>query len=411
MDYWEIIKETLPFMTVFAVFLGMIVGSFVNVCVWRLPRGESLSSPGSHCPKCNHAIRPWENIPVISWLLLRGRCSNCRLPISIRYPLVEMATGVVFGVVWLRVYSAHLPLSLLPAYFFLSGALVAVTLIDLEFLIIPNKITFSGIGVALLLAVVFPQSHLPENAVLTGVFQDHLMVGWLVDGLMPVCPWLFHWPWALALLDGLVGILVGGGILWVILEAGKRIWGRRLYHVSEPVKAVLTPTGVVVGDAFQTDWDEIFFRRNDRFKAVATSIELQESEGADADSTGGTVSGELVVSRQWLVVDGRRLPWNKVTKVTAMVTQWSVPREVMGLGDLKFLAMVGAFLGGDACIFILMISAIIGSIIGVGLMVFTPMKRHVQLPFGPFLALGTFIWMLAGSNLLLWYGRWLTGLL
>src|SRR5690554_2192726 len=81
--------------------LGLLIGSFLNVVVWRLPRGESLSYPGSHCPKCEHPIRWWDNLPVVSWLVLRGRCRDCGEPISARYPLVELTTGLAFaGVAW-----------------------------------------------------------------------------------------------------------------------------------------------------------------------------------------------------------------------------------------------------------------------------------------------------------------------
>ena len=94
----------------FSFILGCCIGSFMNVVVWRLPRGESLVHPPSHCPKCGHAIKPWENIPIISWLCLKARCSNCHLPISIKYPLGEGATGLLFAFLWMRIFKRGLPL-------------------------------------------------------------------------------------------------------------------------------------------------------------------------------------------------------------------------------------------------------------------------------------------------------------
>ena len=101
--------------------LGCVIGSFLNVVVWRIPRGESLLTPPSHCPNCGHLIRAWENIPIISWLCLRGRCSGCHQPISIRYPLGESATGLLFFIIWYAISRRNLPLAVLPGYFYLTG--------------------------------------------------------------------------------------------------------------------------------------------------------------------------------------------------------------------------------------------------------------------------------------------------
>ena len=91
----DILRQLHPLMAGFVFAIGLCIGSFLNVCIWRLPRGESLLHPGSHCPKCGHPIRPWENIPVLSWLALRAKCSQCSLPISGRYPLAVFVTGVL----------------------------------------------------------------------------------------------------------------------------------------------------------------------------------------------------------------------------------------------------------------------------------------------------------------------------
>jgi leader peptidase (prepilin peptidase)/N-methyltransferase len=142
--------------------LGLIIGSFLNVVVWRLPRSESLSHPGSACPKCGHAIRWFDNIPVVSWLLLRGRCRDCGAPISPRYPLVELATGIFFSAVtaWLLGPAAPEMLAASPAavlaalvgFLYLAAITVALALIDLDTHTLPNKIVLPAYivgGVAL----------------------------------------------------------------------------------------------------------------------------------------------------------------------------------------------------------------------------------------------------------------------
>jgi leader peptidase (prepilin peptidase)/N-methyltransferase len=127
---------------------GLVVGSFLNVLVHRLPRGESVVSPGSHCPACGAPIRPRDNIPVVSWLLLGGRCRVCGARISARYPLIELANGALWAAVFLR--SREWP-EFAGGAFFVS-ACVALAAIDAEFQILPDRITLTGIAVGLLLA-------------------------------------------------------------------------------------------------------------------------------------------------------------------------------------------------------------------------------------------------------------------
>jgi leader peptidase (prepilin peptidase) / N-methyltransferase len=129
--------------------LGVLVGSFLNVVVWRVPRGESVAHPPSACPSCGHAIRPRDNVPVLSWLLLRGRCRDCEAPISARYPLVELTTAVLFGLTAWRLGLVWE----LPAYLYLAAIAVALTLIDLDVRRLPNAIVLPSyvVGAALLL--------------------------------------------------------------------------------------------------------------------------------------------------------------------------------------------------------------------------------------------------------------------
>jgi leader peptidase (prepilin peptidase)/N-methyltransferase len=136
-----------PFMIVFCAVLGLIIGSFLNVVIWRLPRGESVVRPGSHCPACAHPLSAWENVPVVSWLALRGRCRHCGAPISLRYPLVEAGTAALFAGM-----AAHFGTSaVLPAFLYLAGITVALALIDLDTRKLPDRLVLPSYAVGLVL--------------------------------------------------------------------------------------------------------------------------------------------------------------------------------------------------------------------------------------------------------------------
>jgi leader peptidase (prepilin peptidase)/N-methyltransferase len=142
-----------------AAVFGLLVGSFLNVAIYRVPRGESVVSPGSHCPSCGRPIRPRHNLPLIGWLLLRGRCADCRAPISIRYPAVEAATGLAFGLLTWWAASRN-EAAAAPAWCYLAAVGIALAAIDLETHRLPNVIV------------------LPSYAVLASLF----VVATLVDG-------------------------------------------------------------------------------------------------------------------------------------------------------------------------------------------------------------------------------------
>lgn len=175
-----------PFLAGVAFALGACVGSFLNVVAHRLPHGESLVHPASRCPVCWDPIPAWANVPILSWLGLRGRCRRCKAPISARYPLVEAATGLLFALLLLRWLHVGLGPRLLVDWL-LASALVAVTLIDADHRIIPNEITYPGIPLGLALA-------------------------WLVPGPSP--------------LDAFLGLLVAGGMLWALSAGYERLRGR-----------------------------------------------------------------------------------------------------------------------------------------------------------------------------------------
>lgn len=250
-----------PLLYYIAIFaFGAIIGSFLNVCICRIPAGQSVISPASRCPLCCSAIRWYQNVPVISYLLLRGRCGNCGAAISKRYPLVEALTGMLFVWIYLRFGWQFAT----PVYWVFVAALVAITFIDLDHQIIPDVISLSGI-----------------------------VVGFLTVFLIPWLAWY----------DSLLGILLGGGSLWLVAEVYHRLTGQ----------------------------------------------------------------------------------------------------EGMGGGDIKLLAMMGAFLGWKAVLPVIFFGSLAGSLVGVPLMWIRRADGKLAIPFGPFLALGGLVYLLWGKQLLVWY--------
>ncbi len=242
-----------------ACLFGSLFGSFLNVVIHRVPINESILWPPSRCPKCEAAIRPWQNIPVISWLALGGKCANCRAGISIRYPLVEVLMAALTGGLW---YKFGPTISFAVYFVFLFG-LVAVTFIDIDHKIIPDRFSLGGIVVGLACA---------------GLTQ----VGWI---------------------DSLLGIAVGGG-------------------------------------------------------------------------------GLLLVA----------LVYFKLTGI-----------EGMGMGDVKLLAALGAYLGWQAIPFIVLAASLSGLVVGLGAMACKKTGRRTEVPFGPFLSLGGALYLFIGPQLVEWY--------
>ncbi len=171
---------------------GLAVGSFLNVCIYRLPRNESLAWPASHCTSCNRALSWYENIPVVSWTVLRGRCRTCGSPISIQYPLVEAATGALF----LAGYYAFGVTPLLAVRLLFACAMIVLFAIDLEHQILPNEITLPGIAIGFVLSFFVPP----------GSTSSPIPPGWT---------------------SSLFALLIGGLFPFLIAEAYFRVRGRQ----------------------------------------------------------------------------------------------------------------------------------------------------------------------------------------
>ena len=190
--------EAFPVLTIFIFLAGLCIGSFLNVCIWRIPRDESIVWPGSHCPACNHAIAPWDNLPLLSWILLGGKCRHCRAPISPRYFIVELLTGALFAGLWL----VHGWALQTPVYLFFTAALVLGTFVDFDHLILPDRVTIGGMVAGPILSFAFPA----------------------LQGQTERLP---------ALVQSLIGLAVGYGLLWLVATIGRAILKREAMGMGD----------------------------------------------------------------------------------------------------------------------------------------------------------------------------------
>ena len=354
--------------------LGLITGSFLNAVIHRLPRGISLLNPRrSFCPGCGKTI-PWhENLPVASWVLLRGRCSGCAMPIAIRYPLVELLTAGLYLLAWGRF---GLPLA--PLLWIFLSLLVAATFIDFDHLIIPDEITLGGAAAGLFCATLFPQ-------------------------LLGATLW-----WEGLLLSAL-GAAVGYLLLWGVVEMGKLAFGKRRIR-PEPMEQALA-FEITGSDAEPTlklgeeslPLAEFFYRENDRVEASCTWLEIDGERLESGTLTIGCTALRYG-AKKW-TIGGLQ----DAMPIRAAVSEIILPREAMGFGDVKFLACIGAFLGWKGVLFSLFAGSVIGAVIGLTMMAVTRGRSGGRIPFGPYLALGALLWVAAGPELLHLYGAWVRG--
>jgi len=224
-----------PLLVLVAVF-GLAVGSFVNVVIHRVPLGRSLLRPGSRCPRCDAAIRPWHNVPVLGWLVLRGRCAGCRERISIRYPLVELATAALFVAV-----TARLGISpALPAYLYLAAVSVALAMIDFDVRRLPDAIVLPSYAVAGLLLVPAVLAHgdwaavLRSLAAMAALWAFYFVLFFVYPGgmgfgdvkLAGLLGLYLGWlGWSSVLVGTFAGFLVGGltgAVLLLARRAGRK---------------------------------------------------------------------------------------------------------------------------------------------------------------------------------------------
>jgi len=356
--------------------LGACIGSFLNVVIYRVPLGLSVNDPKrSFCPKCKAPIPMWLNLPMVSWLYLRGKCQECGQPISFRYFAVELLTALVFTAVWM--IFAPQAVGVVVFLWALAALSIAISFIDAEHMIIPVKLTAAGSVLGLAACVVWP--HLP------------MMAGGAGD-------------WLKGLMQGGIGWAAGFFGLGMVVELGKLLFGKRDLRFKQAVEWSLRepqsdddPMWFVV-DGEEIAWWDMFNRKSDRLLIEATDIRV------DGESVGG---GRLTIRElEILLPDGTTQRLAKMKSLDGTATRAVIPREAMGSGDGYLLGMIGAFFGWAGVLFTLFsgcLIALLGALI-----------RRIgfgkQLPFGPSLALGAAVWMFGGWKLFAWYVEFLTPL-
>ena len=366
-----------------AFYMGAGIGSFLNVVIYRLPLGISVNNPKrSFCPSCKYKIPMWQNIPLLSWLLLRGKCANCGGKISIRYFMVELLTGVIFYLVFLKVsgdYSTTDPWpfihlwgpQVLCLWVFMS-LLISGTFIDIDHFILPHTITIGG--------------------AVAGVLSS-----WWVPALVE------QETHTRGLLISLASAALGLGGLWMVVELGKLAFGRKKFVFAKEESWEVTqpddnePPVVVFGE-HKYDWADLFMRATDRM--VVSCNELQVN-----DRTFGAVTAELWMEKL-KVREGASLEefsLEGVTTLKAKTTQVVIPREAMGFGDVLFLMMIGAFTGWQAVLFTILAASVLGTVFAVIHRVTGKAEWGAKIPFGPYLAMGAVLWVFYGPQFVDWY--------
>ena len=264
-----------------AFLFGLVIGSFLNVCILRIPADKSIVLPASSCTKCGKAIAPYDNIPVLSWIFLGGKCRNCKTKISAMYPAVEFLTGLLF----LACYFIFGPTVEALKWAVFAALLVVLTITDLRERILPDEVNFFGLGAGLLFSL-FTKS-------LDGTSQ------WLAGRWFDFPPPQM----ALSFADAALGAVAGSGLLWIVAEGYFRIRGR----------------------------------------------------------------------------------------------------EGMGLGDVKMMAAIGAFLGVKRTLMTVFAGSLLGSVIGIFLIAISKKGRDYELPFGTFLGMAALLVVFFGTPALHWY--------
>jgi leader peptidase (prepilin peptidase)/N-methyltransferase len=350
-----------PFWSLVFFVFGCIVGSFLNVVIYRLPLGQSIVSPPSHCPHCQYSIPWYLNVPLITWLYLRGKCRTCGAPISARYFLVEFLTGMMFLSCWIAF--GHQSAALALVYCLLMAGLIAATFIDFEHFIIPDEITIGGMFAGLVCSLLLPRLH-GASTVVGGMIQS------------------------------LLGLGAGAGVIYFILRLGKLLFGRQRLAFAGETKIIFTEVALHLPDK-EIPFEEIFYRRSDAIVVEAKTVEL-------ADRCYRDVRVRLAPEKLW-IGDDEFIP-EDVPHMEVVSSGIVLPREAMGFGDVKFMAAIGAFLGWQAVLFSLMVSTFIGGfLVGIPLVLLGRRGLSSRLPYGPYIAVAAVLWVFAGTEMIAWY--------
>jgi leader peptidase (prepilin peptidase) / N-methyltransferase len=357
-----------------AFVLGSCIGSFLNVCIYRMPRDLKVNEPArSFCPSCKYQIPFYHNIPLFSWLVLRGKCANCGSRIAFRYFGVELLTALLFLAVWWRVWMHPRPelhgagLVLALPYWLLVSLFVAATFIDFEHYIIPDQITWGGAAAGVVLSFAIPTLHSPGSTNLEGGLR------------------------------ALIGAAAGYGLLWLVVKGGKLAFGRKRIVFDPPATVVWRrhdERATIETDGKTEQWEEFFPDEKAVMRLQCESFEIA-----------GQSFGAVEVSSRYecLTVDGKDHDLNRVETFSGKVKEVFFERDAMGFGDVKFMACIGAFLGWQAVIFTLMAASSVGAVVGLCTIAIGKREWSAKIPFGPYLAFAALIWLFFGPELLAMY--------
>ena len=377
--------ETLiPFLAIISFIIGASIGSFLNVVIYRLPRSISVNKPRrSFCPSCNYKIPFYLNIPIVSWLILLGKCRNCSAKVSIRYLFVELIAGVLFLICWL-IYA--LPLSgqfqvtyylVLPGWLLIS-LLVSASLIDHEHQIIPDGLNIIGIISGLIFALIFPL--VPVNIMGIDSFFNSYEITWYKS-------------FVISLLSGAFGFL----IIYSVVFLGKIAFGTKVLSKNKSTRWSIIEgeeNPILLFDGQEINFEDLFFVGTEKLVFECQKFDLNGdkiiTDRVNVFYDRMDYNNESIAISDWVSVGG------KSGKIT-------YHREAMGFGDVKYMAMIGVFIGWKGILFTLFTASIIGTVLSLPGKILNSDNALNRIPFGPFLSLGALIWLFYGPQLLDWY--------
>lgn len=352
-----------PLFAFTVILIGACVGSFLNVAIYRLPRGMSVNSPKrSFCPMCKKQIPAWRNIPLVTWLIQRGKCAECSAPIPVRYFLVELLNTLLWAGCW---YYFSNPAESIFFMLFSSICLV-IWAVDMELMIIPRQLTIAG-----------------------------SLLGFTMAGFFP--EFLGELTWQQGLLKAAYGFAFGWVGLWLVVLFGKLAFGKfsikfeelTAWELREPETDEEQLQFVFGEEAI--DWGDIFYRASDK-------LVLKDVDSVVVD--GKTMSAEkVVITDEAVLIGDQEFPIEKLTSLSGKAKGVTVPREAMGMGDVDLLAMLGACFGPASLIFTIF-AACMFSIVWA---VFNRLGFGKVMPFGPSIIAGAVFWVFGGDEVWNWY--------